>query len=168
VSGDDGSEQGYQPENVQTGFGTDVGVGQATFSGLVNPAGAPVLARIEFGPTTSYGSSTAPEFLAASETLTGISATVTALPSGTIHFRMVATSDFGTFAGSDATVQIPASPTPTGAGGGFKIASHITSPHGNLKARKLHAIKGTASATLGIATVLVAVVKSESARRRRS
>jgi hypothetical protein len=43
-------------------------------------------------------------------TQTAFSAAVTGLPAGTLHYRAVATSDFGTFAGPDATVQIPAIP----------------------------------------------------------
>lgn len=73
----------------------------------MNPAGAPVQMHVEFGPTTSYGSSTAVQSLAPSETETTFSAPVSGLPAGTLHYRAVATSDFGTFAGPDATIQIP-------------------------------------------------------------
>jgi hypothetical protein len=104
--------QAYQPENVQTAPASGVAVGQATLGGSVNPAGAPAQVHVEFGPTTSYGTSTAVQSLAPSETQTPFSATVTGLPAGTLHYRAVATSDFGTFAGPDATVQIPASPPP--------------------------------------------------------
>ena len=104
--------QAYQPENVQTAPASGVAVGQATLGGSVNPAGAPVQVRVEFGPTTSYGQSTAVQSLAPSETQTAFSAAVTGLPAGTLHYRAVATSDFGTFAGPDATVQIPATPPP--------------------------------------------------------
>jgi hypothetical protein len=69
-----------------------------------------VQVHIEFGPTTSYGTSTAVQSLAPSETAAPFSAAVTGLPAGTLHYRAVATSDFETFAGPDATVQIPATP----------------------------------------------------------
>jgi hypothetical protein len=108
--------QAYQPENVQTAAASGVAIGQATLGGSVNPAGAPVQVRVEFGPTTSYGSSTAVQSLVPSETQTAFSAAVAGLPAGTLHYRAVATSDFGTFAGPDATVQIPASPPPPGNG----------------------------------------------------
>ena len=104
--------QTYQPENVQTAPASGIAVGQATLGGSVNPAGAPVQVHVEFGPTTSYGQSTAVQSLAPSETQAAFSAAVTGLPAGTLHYRAVATSDFGTFAGPDATVQIPASPPP--------------------------------------------------------
>ena len=108
--------QAYQPENVQTAAASGVSPGKATLGGSVNPAGAPVQVHIEFGPTTSYGTRTAVQSLAPSETQTAFSAAVTGLPAGTLHYRAVATSDFGTFAGPDATVQIPASPPPPGNG----------------------------------------------------
>jgi hypothetical protein len=104
--------QGYQPENVQTAPASGVAVGQATLGGSVNPAGAPVQVRVEFGPTTSYGQSTAVQSLAPAETQTAFNAAVAGLPAGTLHYRAVAISDFGTFAGPDATVNIPATPPP--------------------------------------------------------
>jgi hypothetical protein len=159
--------QGYQPENVRTASASSVSAGQATLAGSVNPAGAPVRVRIEFGPTTGYGSSTSTQSLSPSEAQTAFNAAVTGLPAGTVHYRAVAISDFETFAGPDATVQIPAgpTPTPTGGGGGFKVASHISSPHGKVKAKKLGAIKGTATATLGIGKVLVAIIRSNNGAR---
>jgi hypothetical protein len=108
--------QTYQPENVQTTPASGVAAGMATLGGSVNPAGAPVHVRVDFGPTTSYGQSTPVESLAPSETQTPFTAAVTGLPTGTLHYRAVATSDFGTFAGPDTTVQIPASPPPPGNG----------------------------------------------------
>jgi hypothetical protein len=104
--------QAYQPENVQTAPASGVAVGQATLGGSVNPAGAPVQVRVDFGSTTSYGESTAVQSLGPSELQTPFRAAVSGLPAGTLHYRAVATSDFGTFAGPDATVQIPATPPP--------------------------------------------------------
>ena len=159
--------QGYQPESVQTGPPTAVSAAQATLGGSVNPAGAPAQVRIDFGPTTSYGTSTAVQSLVPSETQTAFTAAVTGLPKGTLHYRAVAVSDFGTFAGPDATVEIPAAttPPPTPPTGGFKLASHITSPHGRVKANKLAAIKGTATATLGVARVRIAILEPEHGAR---
>jgi hypothetical protein len=121
-------------------------------------AGAPVQTRIEFGPRTSYGSSTAVQSLTPSETQTQFSAAVTGLPAGTLHYRAVAISDFGTFAGPDATVEIPAATPPPA---GFSLASHIASPHGRVKANKLEVIKGAATATLGVARVRIALLEPE-------
>ncbi|MDQ6850700.1 MAG: hypothetical protein M3070_12215 [Actinomycetota bacterium] len=108
--------QTYQPENVLSAPPSGAAVGTATLGGSVNPAGALVQVRVEFGPTTSYGQSTAVQSLAPSETQTAFSAAVSGLPAGTLHYRAVATSDFGTFAGPDATVQIPATPPRPGNG----------------------------------------------------
>jgi hypothetical protein len=157
--------QTYQPENVQTNAASGISAGQATLAGSVSPAGAPVQVRIEFGPTTSYGQSTATQLLQPSDTQAPFNAAVTGLPAETLHYRAVAISDFGTFTGPDTTVEIPANPTPTG--GSFTVSSHITSPHGKVKARKLKAIKGTATATLGVAKVLVAIVASHRASNTR-
>jgi hypothetical protein len=83
--------------------------------------------RVDFGPTTSYGQSTAVQSLAPSETQTPFTAAVTGLPAGTLHYRAVATSDFGTFAGPDATVQIPATPPPPPpSGDGHTSVGHAT------------------------------------------
>ncbi|MGO9976495.1 MAG: hypothetical protein ACLP01_27540 [Solirubrobacteraceae bacterium] len=149
--------QSYQPDNVQTDTASGVGVGTATLSGSVDPAGAPVQVQIQYGPTTSYGSSTAVQSIAPGENQTPFSAAVTGLPSGTLHYRAVAISDFGTFPGADQTVAIPVTmnhPTPVPTFG-----LHISSPRGNVKANKLKAVSGTASASLGIAKVQVAVVE---------
>ena len=115
--------QAYQPENVRTGPASGVAVGTATLGGSVNPAGAAVQVHIEFGPTTSYGTSTAVQSLAPSVIQTAFNAAVTGLPAGTLHYRAVATSDFGTFAGPDATVQIPATPPPV-PGNGHTSVGH--------------------------------------------
>jgi hypothetical protein len=143
--------QAYTPVDPQTGSATGVGVGTATMNGSVDPDGAPVEVRFDFGPTTSYGSSTPPQLLAPSETQTSVSAAVAGLPAGTaIHYRIVAQTDFGTVDGGDQVVQIK-SPV---------VESRITAPRGNVKARNLNAITGTATATLGVAKVFVAVIES--------
>ena len=82
--------------------------------------------RVEFGPTTSYGTSTAVQSLAPSEAQTAFNATVAGLPAGTLHYRAVAISDFGTFAGPDATVNIPASPPPVGNGHSKVGKAHVS------------------------------------------
>ncbi len=148
--------QAYQPDNVQTAAATGVGVGTATLSGSVDPAGAPVQVQIQFGPTTSYGSSTPVQSIAPGEQQITFNAPLTGLPAGTLHYRAVAISDFGTFPGSDQTVTIPAPKPPPPV---VKFSLHISSPRGNIKANKLKAVSGTASASLGIAKVQVAVVE---------
>jgi hypothetical protein len=142
--------QAYAPIDPQTEPASGVAVGTATLSGSVDPSGAPVEVRIDFGPTTSYGSSTPLQLLQPSETQTAFSAAVASLSPGTLHYRAVSITDFGTFDGTDQTVQIPSQPAPS---------SHINAPHGTIKARSLKAITGTATSSIGVAKVVVAVVE---------
>jgi hypothetical protein len=84
----------------------------ATISATVNPQGAPVRVHFDFGPTTAYGSSTAVQTLAAADAATPFSAGLSGLAAATVvHYRAVATTDFGTIAGPDQSV------TTTGASG---------------------------------------------------
>ena len=53
---------------------------------------------------------------------------MTGLPAGTLHYRAVAITDFGTFAGPDATVEIPAATTPPPTpptGDSARLAHHL-------------------------------------------
>jgi hypothetical protein len=112
--------QTYQPENVKTGSPSGVGISQATVSGSVNPAGAPVHVHFDFGKSTSYGSSTAAQSLDPGENQTSFSGALTGLPANTtIHYRAVATSDFGTFVGADKTFKTASS---TGSGSAGKAS----------------------------------------------
>jgi hypothetical protein len=141
--------QAYQPDNVQTAPASGTAVGATTLNGSVNPAGAPVQVEFNYGPTTSYGTTTSPQLLLPSETATSFTAALTGLTPGVLHYRAVAITDFGTFPGPDQSVTIPA---PT-------VSVTITSPHGHVKAKRLKAITGTAAATLGVSQVAVAVVE---------
>ena len=80
---------------------------RATLFGIVDPRGAPAEHRFEFGPTTSYGSTTAP-----GTTPPGAAAEVSGAATGlkantTYHYRLLATTPGGTTAGADATVRTP-------------------------------------------------------------
>jgi hypothetical protein len=103
----------YQPDAPVTGGATGVGQNAATLSGSVNPEGAAARVSFQFGTTTAYGQSTAPQVTApdnASETFT---AALSGLPAGTtIHYRAVATSDFGTQVGADQTLTTQSPPPP--------------------------------------------------------
>lgn len=85
----------------------------ATISGSVNPQGGPVNAFFQFGTTTAYGSATATQRLGPDNTDDTFTTTLSALPAGTtVHYRAVAVTDFGLFAGADRTVTIHAPPPP--------------------------------------------------------
>jgi hypothetical protein len=104
----------YAPDAPVTGAASAVTDSTATLSGTVNPEGAAVKVSFQFGATTAYGQSTAVQTLAPGNVATPFTAQLTGLSAGTtVHYRAVATSDFGTFVGADQTVTT--SPTPPGA-----------------------------------------------------
>jgi hypothetical protein len=94
-----------------TGAARNIGTSTATLAGAVNPQGARVNASFQFGTTTAYGQATPPQTLGADTASDPFTAALTGLPAGTtIHYRAVATSDFGTVAGPDQTLSTSASP----------------------------------------------------------
>jgi hypothetical protein len=100
-----------------TGAASAIGTSSATVSGSVNPLGASVNASFEFGTTTAYGQSTAAQKTGPDESTDQFSAQLTGLPAGTtIHYRAVAVSDFGTFAGADRTLTTQAAAGHTSVG----------------------------------------------------
>jgi hypothetical protein len=95
----------YQPENPVTGAASGISTSAATLNGSVNPNGAPINVSFQFGTDTNYGQSTAVQKLAPANAATPYTAALSGLPAGTtIHYRAVATSDFGTFVGADQTL----------------------------------------------------------------
>jgi hypothetical protein len=103
----------YQPETPVTGGASSVTSSTAVVSGAVNPAGASVNVFFEFGTTTAYGQATAAQKTAPNNSTTPFAASLAGLPaSTTIHYRAVAVSDFGSFAGSDQTLTTATAATP--------------------------------------------------------
>src|SRR4051794_11383514 len=146
----------YSPEGVTTSAATGTTQTSATLNGSVNPAGAPVAVHFDFGATTAYGSSTATQPLGPATSATAFNAPLTGLaPSSTVHFRSVAQSDFGTFAGADqvlTTQSVPVPPT------NDEPHSHIKGLKSKVKAKKLKSFHGTASDNDGVARVQIALV----------
>ncbi len=101
---------------AQTGPATDIGLTNATLTGLAaNPDVAAASAHFEYGPTTAYGSSTDAQPVGPVTGQGAAQAEVTGLaPATTYHFRLVVTNAFTTQAGADG-VLTTASPGP-GAG----------------------------------------------------
>jgi hypothetical protein len=115
----------YQPDTPVTGEASEVGTSSATVNGTVNPEGAAVKVSFQYGTTTAYGQTTAPQSSGVSNVATPFAAKLTELPAGTtIHYRAVAVSDFGTFVGADRTLQTtspePTSPTTRATGSGAR------------------------------------------------
>jgi hypothetical protein len=104
----------YEPEAPVTDASTAISMTAATISGTVNPRGASVAVSFQFGTTSAYGQSTVSQRVGPAASAVPFSAQLTGLPAGTtIHYRTVATSDFGTFTGADATlVTAPVPPPP--------------------------------------------------------
>jgi outer membrane protein assembly factor BamB len=75
----------------------------ATLNGLVDPHGLSTSVYFQYGPTTSYGSTT-PAQTKSGNTYQSVSANIMGLAaSSTYHFRIVATNSSGTRYGSDST-----------------------------------------------------------------
>jgi hypothetical protein len=97
----------FAPSDVLTLAASDPTSSSATLHGLANPGGTSARVHFDFGPTASYGSSTAPETLGVAVVPTPFDALVSGLANGsTIHYRAVAASDFATVAGTDRSVSI--------------------------------------------------------------
>jgi hypothetical protein len=94
----------YQSAAPVTGASSGVTASSATVAGSVNPKGAAVNVSFEFGTTTAYGSTTAPQKTVVNNTTDAFQANLGGLPAHTtIHYRAVAQSDFGTQVGADQT-----------------------------------------------------------------
>jgi hypothetical protein len=103
----------YQPSVPVTGAPSAVTTSAATLNGSVNPQGAPVRVSFQFGTTTAYGQSTPVQTLALGDSPEAFNAQLTGLAAGTtVHYRGVASTDFGTFTGADQTLTTTPNPTP--------------------------------------------------------
>jgi hypothetical protein len=101
------------PPIVETKPATEVRAGSATLNGTVNSNGPTTIKYyFEYGTTTSYGSKTL-EVSALALTTKEVSKLVSGLTkSTTYHFRIVATSSFGTSHGADEVFSTPATSLP--------------------------------------------------------
>jgi phosphodiesterase/alkaline phosphatase D-like protein len=104
---------GMQPQ-ATTGGVSDITSTSAVIGGVVNPSGSVTAWTFEFGPTTGYGASTPPRAAGAGTASVNVGITVNGLsPATTYHYRLVATSNFGTATGSDETFRTGAAPSVT-------------------------------------------------------
>jgi outer membrane protein assembly factor BamB len=91
------------PPVVITNPATLIASFSATLNGLVNPHGLTTAVYFQYGPTTSYGSTTSAQ-TKNGNTYQSVGASVSGLAaSTTYHFRIVATNSGGTRYGSDST-----------------------------------------------------------------
>jgi hypothetical protein len=95
----------YKPGQPVTAAASGITTTAATLNGTVNPEGAAVEVSFQFGTTSAYGQATPSQTLPLGNAPAGFTAQLSGLPAGTtIHYRALATSDFGTFAGADQTL----------------------------------------------------------------
>ena len=105
----------YQSSTPITGTASGVTASTGTLTGSVDPDGAAVGVSFQFGTTTAYGQSTAVQTLGPDDAVDAFSAALTGLPAGTtIHYRAIATGDFGTLAGADQTLKTSSPPPAAG------------------------------------------------------
>jgi hypothetical protein len=108
----------YQPDVPVTGAASGISTSAATVSGTVNPEGAAVKVHFDFGTTTAYGQSTPAQTVGVGNAPAAFNAALSGLPAGTtVHYRAVASSDFGTFAGADQTLTTSSVTNPPPANG---------------------------------------------------
>ena len=117
VGGDRGSVAGYRAfavaryniggeltATVNTQAATSAGITTATLNGTVNPNGVITNAWFEYGPTTSYGSTTSIQPIGYGTSTVPVSANLTGLTLGTqYHYRLVAQNGSTTAYGSNMT-----------------------------------------------------------------
>lgn len=111
-----------------------------TVTGTVSPLGLATSYRWQYGLTTAYGSQTAPLTLASPRTGQQVSASLTGLaPDTEHHFRLVATSLFGTTFGEDRTRRtakalppVAATSSPTSVGHDQVVVAGSVTPNGTL------------------------------------
>jgi hypothetical protein len=92
------------PPSVQTGPPNVVGQTTATLTGSVDPENLRTTYYFEYGPTTTYGATTAQDETAPTSASTGVRASLSHLAAlAAYHYRLVAVSRGGTSYGTDAT-----------------------------------------------------------------
>jgi len=105
------------PPGVSTGAAVATGLA-ATLNGDVMPSGLATSYHFEFGPTTSYGTTTPDTAAGAGVDPIAASANLAGLqPETTFHYRLVASNSVGTSVGEDRTFtsgQTPPDTTPPG------------------------------------------------------
>ena len=85
---------------------SDIGSTAARLTGTVNPQGSAATMWFDYGPTTSYGNSTAPTIIWADRDFVIVTAKVDYLSqTNTYHFRCVATNQFGRVNGLDQSFE---------------------------------------------------------------
>jgi hypothetical protein len=112
-----------------TGHASAVAMTSATLNGAAtNPDLAGASAFFQYGPTTSYGTSTTPAVLGPTISKLPFSTGISGLAPGVLyHFRAVVTNALGTSFGADQTLMTLAPPGGGGGGTGGAITAAVSS-----------------------------------------
>lgn len=105
---------GLSDPTAITGTVSAIGPTSVTVGGTVNPGGESTSWYVEYGTSTSYGSKTPTENVAAGTGNVAVSTAITGLsPGTTYHYRLVAENQDGTSRGSDGVFQTTNAPVPS-------------------------------------------------------
>jgi hypothetical protein len=121
---DIGADEAYfAPPAAESGDATAIDTSSATIAGVITPAGHATSYRFEWGTTTAYGQATGDATAGNGSTAVPVTTALSGLAPDTVyHYRVVATSAFGTAAGVDrvlrtaAVAVVPPAATPPFAG----------------------------------------------------
>jgi hypothetical protein len=92
------------PPSVSTGSASAITSSGATVAGSVNPNGAATTYQVQFGPSTTYGYSSAWQSAGAGTANVPVRVSLTGLKPGTrYHYRLVASGPAATAVGADGT-----------------------------------------------------------------
>jgi hypothetical protein len=122
----------YEVDTPTPGAPTGITTTSGILTGAQNPEGAPVSVSFQYGATTAYGQTTAPQPVAPGNTAVAFQAQLASLaPATTLHYRAVASSDFVTRFGPDETLTTaaltPPPPPPDRTPPGVKLkVTHTT------------------------------------------
>ncbi len=99
---------------VSTGAATSIGETQATLRGTINPHGTATTYFFNYGPTNSYGETTAIASAGAGSISHEVVATIAGLtPGTTYHFQLIAHNSLGDAPGFDETFTTESTPPPS-------------------------------------------------------
>jgi hypothetical protein len=124
---DIGADEFLAAPAATTGAAGAVTEGSTALGGSVNPNGAPTSYRVEYGPTTAYGTTTAATSAGSGTGTRSAGVTLGGLrPATTYHYRLVATNAGGVRKGGDrtfTTLPAPATTPPARAFAGVELVS---------------------------------------------
>jgi phosphodiesterase/alkaline phosphatase D-like protein len=128
--------------SVSTGGATHKTQTSAVLNGTVNPNGSATSYYFQWGLTNSYGANDAPHSAGSATTSVAVHRTIGGLiPGTTYHYRLVATTRYGTTVGRDRRFTTAGHPPPgaitgfaTGVGTTFATLTGVVNPHGETTA----------------------------------